>query len=145
MIAAHVIDNRSGITSVKFQSLLLFGQERYDNHLEHFLRNEKGSNKANRIHEIDPTVGIDVGAKTEMYKLMRELVEESDRGVVVVTSDMLELLGLCDRVLVMYRGRIVSEMLGKDITEEKIMRAAVGRAQQAKGNEEKRGGRLRDN
>lgn len=83
---------------------------------------------------IDPTVGIDVGAKTEMYKLMRELVEESDLGVVVVTSDMLELLGLCDRILVMYQGRIVSEMLGNDVTEEKIMRAAVGRAQQTTGN-----------
>jgi ribose transport system ATP-binding protein len=83
---------------------------------------------------IDPTVGIDVGAKTEMYKLMRELVAESDLGVVVVTSDMLELLGLCDRILVMYQGQIVSEMLGKDATEEEIMRAAVGRAQQINGN-----------
>ena len=49
-------------------------------------------------------------------------------SILMVTSDMLELLGLCDWFLVMYRGRIVSERHGKDATEEQIMRAAVGRA-----------------
>lgn len=83
---------------------------------------------------IDPTVGIDVGAKTELYRLMRELAEERDIGVLVVTSDMLELLGLCDRMLVMYEGRIVTEVWGKDATEEVIMRAAVGRAETANAN-----------
>ncbi|MBW2121666.1 MAG: sugar ABC transporter ATP-binding protein [Deltaproteobacteria bacterium] len=83
---------------------------------------------------IDPTVGIDVGAKTELYRLMRELAEQRDIGVIVVTSDMLELLGLCDRILVMYEGRIVSEVSGKDATEEEIMRAAVGRAHAGRGN-----------
>jgi len=77
---------------------------------------------------INPTAGIDVGAKTELYRLMRALVEEKDMGIIMVTSDMLELIGLCDRVLVMYEGRIVSEISGSEATEEIIMRAAVGRA-----------------
>ncbi len=76
---------------------------------------------------IDPTAGIDVGAKTELYRLMRDLAEEKDMGVLVVTSDMLELLGLCDRILVMYEGSIVSEISGREATEEDIMRAAVGK------------------
>jgi ribose transport system ATP-binding protein len=82
---------------------------------------------------IDPTVGIDVGAKTELYRLMRQLAEKRDMGVLVVTSDMLELLGLCDRILVMYGGRIVAEISGQDATEEEIMRAAVGRTHHPKG------------
>jgi len=77
---------------------------------------------------IDPTVGIDVGAKTELYRLIRALAEEREMGVLLVTSDMLELLGLCDRILVMYEGRIVSQIPGPEATEEKIMRAAVGRS-----------------
>ena len=79
---------------------------------------------------INPTTGIDVGAKTEFYRQVRRLTDRRDIGIVMVTSDMLELLGLCDRILVMYRGRIVSELRGQDITEEQIMRAAVGRADQ---------------
>jgi ABC-type sugar transport system ATPase subunit len=98
---------------------------------------------------IDPTTGIDVGTKTEIYRLMRELAEERDLGVLVVTSDMLELLGLCDRILVMYRGQIVSEISGKDATEEEIMRAAVGRGQQTNGHSAVKGkneeGTSRDN
>jgi ABC-type sugar transport system ATPase subunit len=76
---------------------------------------------------INPTTGIDVGAKTEFYRHMRRFAKKRDIGIVMVTSDMLELLGLCDRILVMYDGRIVSEIDGEKATEEDIMRAAVGR------------------
>ncbi len=76
---------------------------------------------------INPTAGIDVGAKTELYRLMRALVEEKNMGIIMVTSDMLELIGLCDRILVMYEGCIVREISGSDANEETIMRAAVGR------------------
>jgi ribose transport system ATP-binding protein len=76
---------------------------------------------------LEPTLGIDVGAKAEIYQLLRRLVEEQGKGIIVVTSDMLELLGLCDRVLVMYQGRIVKELQGEAVTEEAIMQAAVGR------------------
>jgi ribose transport system ATP-binding protein len=77
---------------------------------------------------INPTTGIDVGAKTEFYRHMRRFAKKRDIGIVMVTSDMLELLGLCDRILVMYDGRIVSEIDGDRASEEDIMRAAVGRA-----------------
>jgi ribose transport system ATP-binding protein len=82
---------------------------------------------------INPTNGIDVGAKTEFYRLIRQFAKKGDIGIVLVTSDMLELLGLCDRILVMYNGRIVREIDGEAATEEDIMRAAVGRVNQAQG------------
>jgi len=91
---------------------------------------------------IDPTAGIDVGAKTELYRLMRELADQKGLGVLVVTSDMLELLGLCDRILVMYQGRLVREIPGNEATEEEIMRAAVGKTQPSNrhGSQETEGG-----
>lgn len=76
---------------------------------------------------IEPTLGIDVGAKTELYRLIRELADTHSMGVLIVSSDMLELLGLCNRILVMYGGRIVSEIQGDAATEEMIMKAALGK------------------
>jgi len=76
---------------------------------------------------IEPTLGIDVGAKTELYRFIRDLAEKHSMGVIIVSSDMLELLGLCNRILVMYEGRIVSEFQDKDATEENIMKAALGK------------------
>lgn len=76
---------------------------------------------------IEPTLGIDVGAKADVYQLIRKLAEERGKGVIVVTSDMLELLGLCDRILVMYQGQVVADIPRETATEEKITKAAVGR------------------
>jgi ribose transport system ATP-binding protein len=76
---------------------------------------------------IEPTLGIDVGAKAEVYRLVRGLAETTGLGVILVTSDMLELLGLCDRILVMYAGRIVRDLPRQEATEELITRAAVGK------------------
>ncbi|MFW6138288.1 MAG: sugar ABC transporter ATP-binding protein [Spirochaetota bacterium] len=76
---------------------------------------------------IEPTLGIDVGTKAELYKLIHDMAEKLGLGVILVTSDMLELLGLCDRILVMYQGKISGEFESKSATEEKIMKAAVGR------------------
>jgi ABC-type sugar transport system ATPase subunit len=53
--------------------------------------------------------------------------------VVLLTSDMIELIGLCDRVMVMSRGRITATLSGKEITEEAIMRAAVPRTNESNG------------
>ena len=52
MLAAHVLDNRPGITSLKFQAFVLLGQENYNSHIKPFLKAKKGS-KFNRIHELD--------------------------------------------------------------------------------------------
>ncbi len=76
---------------------------------------------------IEPTLGIDVGAKTELYRLIRELADQHDMGVLMVSSDMLELLGLCTRILVMYGGRIVRAFKGEEATEELIMKASLGK------------------
>ncbi|MCK9482231.1 MAG: sugar ABC transporter ATP-binding protein [Bacteroidia bacterium] len=75
---------------------------------------------------IEPTQGVDVGAKAEIYQLVRKLTETQDKGIILVSSDMLELLGLCDRILVMRKGEVVKELEKGEITEENILKAAVG-------------------
>ncbi|MGA9596735.1 MAG: ATP-binding cassette domain-containing protein [Acidimicrobiia bacterium] len=72
----------------------------------------------------EPTQGVDVGARAEIYRILRE-VAESGIPVVVASSDAYELEGLCDRVLVMSRGHVVVELDGEDATEPAIVRAAV--------------------
>lgn len=72
----------------------------------------------------EPTRGIDVGAKEEIYQLIRTLTSEGS-AVLVVSSDLLEIIGLCDRVLVMRDGRIAGELAGSEISEEHIMELAV--------------------
>jgi ribose transport system ATP-binding protein len=72
----------------------------------------------------EPTQGVDVGARAEIYGILREA---SSRGVPVIvsSSDAKELEGLCDRVLVMSRGQVVATLTGDDITEEQIVSRAV--------------------
>ncbi|UPK39051.1 sugar ABC transporter ATP-binding protein [Bradyrhizobium sp. 186] len=72
----------------------------------------------------EPTRGIDVGAKYEIYCIINELAE-AGRGVVVISSEMPELLGICDRICVMNDGAFVGEFTGTDATQEKIMRAIM--------------------
>jgi ribose transport system ATP-binding protein len=73
----------------------------------------------------EPTRGVDVGAKAEIYALVDEL---AGRGVAVwmITSDMEELLGMSDRVVVMHEGRIGGELAREALTEESVMRLATG-------------------
>ena len=72
----------------------------------------------------DPTRGIDVGTKQEIYKLLREL---ADSGVAVLyySTDYAELIGCCDRVLVMYNGGIARELAGKALNERNIIETAL--------------------
>jgi ribose transport system ATP-binding protein len=72
----------------------------------------------------EPTQGVDAGARVEIYRILREA---ADRGipVIVVSSDSLELAGLCDRILVFSRGHVVSELTGDQITEAGMARAIV--------------------
>ncbi|MEU0792680.1 ATP-binding cassette domain-containing protein [Amycolatopsis sp. NPDC005961] len=72
----------------------------------------------------EPTQGVDVGARSEIYTIMRD-VAASGVPVVVVSSDAKELEGLCDRVVVFSRGHVVAELTGDDVTEEKITGAVV--------------------
>lgn len=80
----------------------------------------------------EPTRGIDVGAKYEIYCIINELAE-AGRGVVVISSEMPELLGICDRICVMNDGAFVGEFPGTEATQEKIMRAIM-RNQRSNGN-----------
>jgi putative multiple sugar transport system ATP-binding protein len=68
----------------------------------------------------EPTRGIDVGAKYEIYGIINELAGQG-KGVIVISSEMPELLGVCDRIYVMNEGRFVDEMPAKEASQEKIM------------------------
>jgi putative multiple sugar transport system ATP-binding protein len=72
----------------------------------------------------EPTRGIDVGAKYEIYCIINELAD-AGRGVVVISSELPELLGICDRICVMNDGAIVGEFPGTEATQEMIMRAIM--------------------
>jgi ribose transport system ATP-binding protein len=71
----------------------------------------------------EPTRGVDVGAKSEIHRILRDLAT-SGVGIVVVSSELPELIGLCDRVLVVREGRISGEVEDETLTEENIMRLA---------------------
>ncbi len=72
----------------------------------------------------EPTRGIDVGAKYEIYSIIGDLAAEG-RAVIMVSSEMPELLGVCDRILVMSGGKIAGEVDAKTVTQEEIMRLAT--------------------
>jgi ABC-type sugar transport system ATPase subunit len=74
----------------------------------------------------DPTRGIDVGAKAELYRLMDQLCRE-DLGIIVTSSELPELLTLCDRILVLCEGRETGHFVRADATEQRIMEAATAR------------------
>ena len=72
----------------------------------------------------EPTRGIDVGAKYEIYTLLSTLAAEG-HGIIMVSSEMPELIGICDRILVMSGGKVAGELSGEDMTQEKIMELAA--------------------
>lgn len=83
-------------------------------------------NAESRILLIDePTRGVDVGAKSEIYKLIADLADNG-ATVIVVSSELPEVLGICDRILVMRSGKITGNIERKDATEELIMKYATG-------------------
>ncbi|PYE86724.1 multiple monosaccharide ABC transporter ATP-binding protein [Phyllobacterium leguminum] len=72
----------------------------------------------------EPTRGIDVGAKYEIYEIINKLANEG-KGILVISSEMPELLGICDRIYVMNEGRLVGEMPASEASQEKIMRTII--------------------
>ncbi len=79
----------------------------------------------------DPTKGVDVGTKAEFYKLLAQLCTEG-KSVLFYSSDDEELIGLCDRVLVMHDGVIRSELAGESLTKANLIAASLGAAQEAR-------------
>ena len=73
----------------------------------------------------EPTRGIDIRGKSEVYALMKDLLDEGI-GILMLTSDYLEALEMGHRVLVLYRGQIVKEYRRGEATEEDILRTAIG-------------------
>lgn len=81
---------------------------------------------ARRVLLLDePTRGVDVGAKAEIYRIIHALAE-SGVAILVISSELPEIVGLCDRVLVMRDGLVMGEVEGREVTEEGIMRLATG-------------------
>src|SRR5450756_2473896 len=73
----------------------------------------------------EPTRGIDVGAKIEIYNIMNQLVEQGV-CIVMISSELPEILGISDRILVMHMGRLVGDLSWKEATQEKVMYLATG-------------------
>ena len=73
----------------------------------------------------EPTRGIDVGAKQEIYQLMNELVVQGV-SIIMISSEMEELMGMSDRILVMYEGRISGELDKPDFVQARILEMASG-------------------
>lgn len=72
----------------------------------------------------EPTAGVDVGAKGEIVNIIREFAN-SGKGVIVVSSELAELLAVCDRILILSKGRIINEYLRKDIESEEVLQHAI--------------------
>lgn len=73
----------------------------------------------------EPTRGIDVGAKQEIYKLMNELVEQG-MSILMISSEMEELLGMSDRIVVLHEGKLSGELKKEDFSQEKVLTLASG-------------------
>ena len=73
----------------------------------------------------EPTRGIDVGAKAEIHRLMCKLAQEG-KAIIMISSELPEILGMSDRVLVMHEGKVGGEFERRDATPENIIRAATG-------------------
>lgn len=88
----------------------------------------KWFNRGSDVIIIDePTRGVDVGAKVEIYKLINELAE-AGKGVIVISSETSELMGICDRIMVMRSGAMQGELDKAAFTEENILRLVIGAA-----------------
>ena len=72
----------------------------------------------------EPTRGIDVGAKAEVYEILRDIAKQGI-GIVMVSSELPELLSLCDRIIIMHEGRVTGELSREEASEEQIMRYAA--------------------
>ena len=75
----------------------------------------------------EPTRGVDVGAKSEIYGIVLKLAEEG-KAVLVISSEHQELFGLCDRILVMGEGRVARRTQAADYNEEKLLSLAIPRS-----------------
>jgi ribose transport system ATP-binding protein len=146
-----VLHNMTLTAMKKFERLLLLDGERERKHFEEYRRqlNMKVPNPSLPITSLsggnqqkvvlskwlmtdsniiildNPTQGVDIGAKAEIYQLIGQLAEQG-KAIVVLSSEVPEILKICDRVYVMHRGAIVAELTRDEATEDKILMLASG-------------------
>ncbi len=84
----------------------------------------------------EPTRGIDVGAKAEIHKLMSKLAQDG-KAIIMISSELPEILGMSDRILVMHEGKVGGIFERKNATQESIMQAAMGHGLDAQAPQEK--------
>ena len=75
----------------------------------------------------EPTRGIDVGAKIEIYQLINQLAARG-AGILMISSDLPEVLGMSDRILVMHQGRVAADFDSAEATQARVLHAALGLA-----------------
>ena len=86
----------------------------------------KWFNTGGEIYIFDePSRGIDVGSKQEIYKVMVDLLKQG-KAIIMVSSDMPEVISMSDRVIVFKQGEVAGELAGKEITEENILTLSIG-------------------
>ncbi len=81
----------------------------------------------------EPTKGVDVGAKAAIYEIMGELAQQG-YAIIMISSEMPEILGMCDRIVVMCEGRVTGELQRQDATQEKILELAMAKQTAAEGS-----------
>lgn len=79
----------------------------------------------------EPTRGIDVGAKYEVYELINQLVKQGV-GVIIISSELPEIIGMCDRIIVLHEGRLTGQLTKSEMTQERILNLATGLENQNK-------------
>ena len=72
----------------------------------------------------EPTRGVDVGAKSEIHSMLRTLSNEG-KGIIIISSELPEIIGMCDRVITMHEGRVVGESKGDELTEARLIALAT--------------------
>ena len=81
----------------------------------------------------EPTKGVDVGAKAAIYEIMGDLAQQG-YAIIMISSEMPEILGMCDRIVVMCEGRVTGELLRGEATQEKILELAMAKQTAAEGS-----------
>lgn len=81
----------------------------------------------------EPTKGVDVGAKAAIYEIMGQLAQQG-YAIIMISSEMPEILGMCDRIVVMCEGRVTGELQRQDATQEKILELAMSKQTAAEGS-----------
>jgi ABC-type sugar transport system ATPase subunit len=119
-----VIENISSELSIKLISLDQTAQSLSGGNLQKLVLAKWLLVDPKVIVMLEPTKGVDVGTKQEIYRLIRRLAKKGV-AIIVYTSEMLELVGLCDRVLIMNHGFFTASLERKKITEENIMKSSV--------------------